>query len=217
MEDDDIRLEKTIFYPRGGGQPADKGQVIHQGQEYTVDKIKRTKDGIYLKLKGDTSALQPGDTVLQQVDWDYRYQLMKHHTSLHILSAVVWDKFEAKVTGGTIYQNKARLDFDLDDFSQELAEELVDEVNDIIAQDHQIEISFVDREVAESDPALIRTKINLLPKFITEIRLVKIGDVDIQADGGLHVHSTAEIGRIKLIDTDNKGKGRKRIAIGTVS
>jgi len=205
-----VKLEKTIFYPRGGGQPADRGQLIVNGTAYPVKKIHSTHDGVFLEIDG---TLAVGDEVIQQIDWDYRYQLMQHHTVLHLLSAVVWDRFEAKVTGGTIYPNRARLDFDLDEFSTDLAEELVATVNQLLGEDHQVSISFVDRKVAEEDPELIRTKVNLLPDFITEIRLVRIGDVDLQADGGLHVHSTREIPGVKLLDTENKGKGRKRISV----
>lgn len=207
-----IKLKQVLFYPRGGGQPDDRGVLMHNNKSYQVTAIDKTDHGIYLKVD-DRGDLQVGDEVNQQIDWDYRYKLMKHHTTLHILSAVVWDKFQAKVTGGTIYHDKARLDFDLQEFNSELAKQLVDEVNKIIQQDHKISISFVNRQEAEQDPDLIRTKINLLPPSITELRLVKIGNVDIQADGGLHVRQTSEIGQVELVKTENKGKGRKRITV----
>ena len=177
--------------------------------------IKSTPQGTFVKLKGEPQ-VEIGKQVLQKIDWDYRYQLMKHHTVLHILSAVVLQKFEANVTGGTIYIDKARLDFDLQEFNKNLAQSLVDEVNTIILQNHEVSIQFVDRNTAERDPELIRTKVNLLPSFITEIRLVKIGDVDIQADGGLHVKKTSELSNIELVKTENKGKGRKRITVSII-
>jgi misacylated tRNA(Ala) deacylase len=157
--------------------------------------------------------IQVGDDVQCEVDWDYRYKLMKHHTALHILSAVVWDETQAKVTGGTIYENKARLDFDLIEFNKEMAAGFVEKTNQLIDEDHKVSIDFLSREEADKDPDLIRTKVNLLPKSITEIRTVKIGDVDLQADGGLHVKSTKEIGSVSLVKVENKGKGRKRISI----
>ena len=141
---------------------------------------------------------------------------MKHHTTLHVLSAVVFRNYEAKVTGGTIYEDKARLDFDLQEFNKDLAESLVQETNEELKKDHQVSVEFISREEANKRPELIRTKVNLLPDSIKTLRLVKIGDVDIQADGGLHVKSTKEIGDIQLVKVENKGKGRKRITVGVV-
>lgn len=211
ITDDGIQVDKVLFYPRGGGQPDDKGVVVHNDKEYEVTGIRKEEGNLVLLVDGDFSV---GDKVVQKIDWDYRYRLMKHHTSLHVLSAVVWDKFEAKVTGGTIYENKARLDFDLAEFNKDMAQDLVAETNKLLQQGLEVDVKFVPRDEAEKDPNLIRTKINLLPKNITELRLVKIGDVDIQADGGLHVKNTDEIGEIELLKTENKGKGRKRISIG---
>ncbi len=210
IEERGIKFEQTIFYPQGGGQPEDKGVIVVDGTEYPVTGIKSTADGTFIK---SDAPLKVGNSYDQKIEWDYRYQLMQHHTILHILSAVVWDKFQAKVTGGTIYHDKARLDFDLVEFNKQLAQELVDEVNRIIADHHQVTIQFVDRQTAESDPELIRTKVNLLPAHVKEIRLVKIGNVDIQADGGLHVNNTSELNSVTLVKTENKGKGRKRITV----
>ncbi|MDH5644844.1 MAG: alanyl-tRNA editing protein [Candidatus Heimdallarchaeota archaeon] len=203
-------LEQTIFYPQGGGQPMDKGVLIWNNEDYPVIEIKKIDDKL-IHLTEHTFSV--GDKVTVKIDWDYRYALMKHHTALHILSAVVYRKYQAKVTGGTIYEDKARLDFDLSEFGFEMANDLVEETNNEIRRDHLVEIEFLDREAADKNPELIRTKVNLLPKSINEIRTVKIGDIDLQADGGLHVLKTSEIGEVQLVKIENKGKGRKRISI----
>ncbi|MHA2170045.1 MAG: alanyl-tRNA editing protein [Candidatus Kariarchaeaceae archaeon] len=205
-----IILDRTIFYPQGGGQPSDQGKLISGGSEIPIVALKKQGNVVLHQIDGD---VQVGDDVQCEVDWDYRYKLMKHHTALHILSAVVWDETQAKVTGGTIYENKARLDFDLIEFNKEMAAGFVEKTNQLINEDHEVSIDFLSREEADKDPDLIRTKVNLLPKSITEIRTVKIGDVDLQADGGLHVKSTKEIGSVSLVKVENKGKGRKRISI----
>ncbi|MHA2252315.1 MAG: alanyl-tRNA editing protein [Candidatus Kariarchaeaceae archaeon] len=208
--DEGVILDRTVFYPQGGGQPSDRGKLMVEGKEFDVLKLKKQGDQVIHTIDGE---LNIGDQVKGIVDWEYRYQLMKHHTALHILSAVVWRETEAKVTGGTIYEEKARLDFDLAEFNREMAAEFVEKTNKIILEDHAVQISFLSREEADKDPDLIRTKVNLLPPSITEIRTVKIGDVDLQADGGLHVKSSKEIGSIRLEKVENKGKGRKRISI----
>lgn len=204
-----VILDKTIFYPRGGGQPEDKGLII-AGREYEVTGFERNEEGIIHKVE---PGLAVGDIVKLKIDWEYRYQLMRHHTALHILSAVVNRKFEnTKVTGGNISFDKARLDFDLSEFKKDMAQGVVDEVNTEIERDHKVSVSFMAREEVEKVPELQRTNI-VLPESITTFRIVKIGDIDMQADGGLHVNSTNEIGRVKLVKTDNKGKGRKRVTI----
>ena len=213
VHEEGVILDQTIFYPQGGGQPSDRGYLEKDGQRFNLTGLKKDSENLYHQIEGD---LSPGDEVKAVVDWDYRYKLMKHHTALHVLSAVVFRKYKAKVTGGTIYENKARLDFDLQEFNREIAQQVVDELNEELVKDHQIEIGFLRREEADKNPDLIRTKVNLLPKSISEIRTVKIGDVDFQADGGLHVKSTKEIGKVQLGKVENKGKGRKRITISVI-
>ena len=214
-----VAFNKTIFYPQGGGQPSDRGTIssIDNELQCTVMGIQKLGNKlIHTISEVQASKFAVGDKVILRIDWDYRYKLMKHHTSLHVLSAVVYRKFDAKVTGGTIYEDKARLDFDLPELNRETAIELVKETNEELQKAHKISVEFVSREEADNRPELIRTKINLLPASVTEIRLVKIGDIDLQADGGLHVKSTDEIGKVELKKIENKGKGRKRISISVV-
>lgn len=212
-------FENTIFYPGGGGQPADRGYIEDSdGNHFEVKMAKKKSNEIVhiLSNMDNMNKLKVNQEIKIFIDWDYRYKLMKHHTALHILSAIVYNKYKAKVTGGTIHENKARLDFDLDEFNREIAEELLQDVNTAIQQNHPISITHISRDDLSNQPELIRTATNLIPESVKLIRLVQIGDIDIQADGGLHVKNTSEIGKVVLEKIDNKGKGRKRISINAV-
>ena len=205
-------LKDTVFYPRGGGQPDDEGTITYKNQEVNVVGLKKTKDGVEHLLDPMIQA-KPGETVLLRINWERRYKLMKLHTALHVLSALVYKKYGKLVTGGNISPDKARLDFDLEKLTPEIKQTLEDELNSELEKGHEVQAKFLPRKEAEKIPALIRTKINLLPKEIDPIRVVKIGDIDYQADGGLHVVNTREIGKIRIVKIENKGKGRKRITI----
>ena len=210
IRDDGIILDKTIAYPQGGGQPSDKAKFILDGEEIIITKIRKIGAEVLHTIDGTVNV---GDTLTVKIDWEYRFKLIRHHTALHVLSAIVWDKYKAKVTGGTIYHNKARLDFDMIEFNKDIAQKIIDDVNEILKTDHMVEVSFITREELKNNPELIRTKVSLIPESVKMIRLVKIGDIDLQADGGLHVRSTKEIGTMGLQSISNKGKGRKRINI----
>lgn len=212
-------FENTIFYPGGGGQPADKGYIEDNEGNHIEIKTAKKKSGEIVHILSNTDDLnkfEKNQEIKIFIDWDYRYKLMKHHTALHILSAIVYDKYKAKVTGGTIHENKARLDFDLNEFNKDIAKQLLQDVNAAIKQNYPISISHISRDDLSNQPELIRTATNLIPESVKLIRLVKIGDIDIQADGGLHVKNTSEIGKVVLEKIDNKGKGRKRISINAV-
>lgn len=206
--------DTSIFYPRGGGQPEDKGVLIDAlGGEFPVLGLYRVGNALEHHTSNN---FEIGDQIKMKIDWEYRYKLMKHHTSLHLLSAAVNNMFdETTVTGGNIYPDRARLDFDLKDFDKSRVPQLIEKLNEMIRQEHEVSIAFMNRDEAESHPQLFRTT-KVLPKTIQKIRVIKIGDVDIQADGGLHVNNTREIGKVVLVSTDNKGKGRKRITIKVV-
>lgn len=219
ITDAGIVLNKTIFYPQGGGQPSDRGLITRQSDNYEVKIDGMQREGqmlIHIVENDQLTKFTVGEEIKLTLDWDYRYKLMKHHTALHVLSAVVYRNFKAKVTGGTIYEDKARLDFDLPELNRETATELIKETNKELQKGHKISVEFISREEADQRPELIRTKINLLPESVRKIRLVKIGNIDLQADGGLHVHNTEEIGTLELKKIENKGKGRKRISIGVI-
>ena len=154
-----------------------------------------------------------GDEVTGTVDWDRRHQLMRTHTAMHVLCGVIWNEWGKAVTGGNMEPLEARMDFEFDPLPEAFAPRVEELVNDAIAADHPIEIEFLPRDTALEDADLIRTKVNLIPATVTEIRVVDIVGLDKQADGGTHVRSTAEIGRFEVVKTESKGKGNKRLRI----
>jgi misacylated tRNA(Ala) deacylase len=160
-----------------------------------------------------TGGGQPDDTLTGRVDWQRRYRLMRTHTALHLLCGVIWRDYKAAVTGGNMDTDEGRLDFELHDFSNELAQEIVTKVNEEIAAARPIEVKILPREEAFQIPDLIRTKINLLPEGIQLVRTVNIVGLDLQADGGTHVANTREVGRVALLKTRSKGANNKRIII----
>jgi misacylated tRNA(Ala) deacylase len=210
-----IALNRTAFYATSGGQPNDLGQIQLNGQTWNVTDVRREGEHVWHTLEGDTTPAV-NDTIQGQIDWERRYRLMRTHTALHILCGVIWRDYQAAVTGGNMDTSEGRLDFELRDFSAELAQEIIGKVNAEIAADRPIEVKILPREEAFQIPDLIRTKINLLPEGITEIRTVNIVGLDLQADGGTHVASTGEVKGVALIKTRSKGANNKRIIIGLV-
>jgi misacylated tRNA(Ala) deacylase len=209
-----IALDRSAFYPGGGGQPADQGTltVISSGETLPITSIK--KDGALVRLTLESnSKLAVGDTVRGEVDWPHRYRLMRTHTALHVLCGVVFKDFGALVTGGNMGIDKARMDFELEDLSPERVAQIERRANEEIAAGHEIRVRILPREEAFQIPDLIRTKINLLPEGISEIRTVEIVGLDLQADGGTHVNNTREVGGIKVIGTRSKGRINKRLEI----
>ena len=213
VTDKGIVLDRTAFYPGGGGQPPDTG-VLRFGdgdQEVTVKRIRRT-DGEYVhELNGEFPTV--GTKVHGVLDWDRRYQLMRTHTALHILCGVVWRDYGAHVTGGNMEPLKARMDFEFENMTAEFAREVEGLINKEVEAARDIEINNLPREEAFQIPDLIRTKINLLPPQIQEIRTVDITGLDLQADGGTHVANTREVGRIRVVGHESKGRINKRLRI----
>jgi misacylated tRNA(Ala) deacylase len=211
VDGDQVALDHTLFYPTGGGQPHDIGRL---GDAAVVDV---RKDGplVWHRLDGPVPGV--GDTVHGDVDWERRHQLMRTHTALHVLCGVIWNEWGVPVTGGNMEPLSARMDFEFDPLPEGFGATVEQLVNDALAADHPIEVSFLPRDVAVLDADLIRTKVNLIPESVQEIRVVDIVGLDKQADGGTHVRSTAEVGRIKVLKTESKGKGNKRIRIEVTS
>ncbi|NNJ13500.1 alanyl-tRNA editing protein [Chloroflexales bacterium ZM16-3] len=212
VEGDDAALDQTAFYATSGGQPHDGGQITQGGRSWRVTGVRRAGDLIWHTLQG-ASAPAVDDIVHGEIDWDRRYKLMRTHTALHLLCGVIWRDYQAPVTGGNMDTDEGRLDFELPGFSNELAQEIVAKVNEEIAANRPIEVKILPREEAFQIPDLIRTKISLLPEGISEVRTVNIVGLDLQADGGTHVASTAEVGRVSLVKTRSKGASNKRIII----
>lgn len=210
-----VILDRTALYPGGGGQPADHGALALDSASLPVTGSKRDGDAI-VHLIDQTAALPDvGATVTGTVDWDRRYALMRMHTALHILCGVVFRDYQALVTGGNMEPDHARMDFEMDSaaFTPERVEEIRQRANAEIAAARDIRVAIHPREEAMQIPDLIRTKINLLPEAIQEIRTVEIVGLDLQADGGTHVANTREVGGIEVTGTRSKGKINKRITI----
>ena len=213
VADDGLYLDRTVFYVRGGGQPGDVGTISWDGGSIEVVDTVR-KQGRPFHVVGEGAALpEPGTAIHGEIDWGRRYLTMRTHTALHALSGVVYRDFGAKVTGGNMTPGEARMDFELDGISVEFGKSVERKLNEELVKGYPTEIIVLAREIALQDPDLIRTKVNLIPEFVKEIRVVDIKGLDRQADGGTHVNSTLEVGRIEVMKTESKGKANKRMRI----
>ena len=210
-DDGRVLLDRTVFYPGGGGQPHDVGE-LHVGEDrLSVTRVAADGRGVWHWLDGGLPSA--GTNVRAEVDWERRYRLMRTHTAMHALCGVVWERFASPVTGGNMEPGVGRLDFELPDWDPEDREPLETELNAQLAAARPVEIAFLPREVADRDPLLIRTKVSLLPASLTEVRVVDIVGLDRQADGGTHVSSTTEVGRVRIAKIESKGKGFRRIRL----
>jgi misacylated tRNA(Ala) deacylase len=210
---DGLFLDRTVFYARGGGQPGDVGMIRWDGGEVEVlDTIRR--EGIPFHLVAEGSPLpEPGTPVHGRIDWERRYRTMRTHTALHALSGVIFRDFGAKVTGGNMEPGVARMDFELDGITVEFGQEVERRLNQELIRGYPTEVIYMAREEALKDPDLIRTKVNLIPDWVREIRVIDIVGLDRQADGGTHVASTLEVGQVRVVKTESKGKANKRMRI----
>ena len=207
-----LRLDCTAFYPGGGGQPFDLGTIHYADTKYNVVKMIRQNNVIWHVVDG-VCTLGVGQAVKGIIDWELRYKLMRTHTAMHILCGVVWRDYGAKVTGGNMSPLRARMDFEFESMHAALVQEIEEKINLEVNASRDILVEIVPREEAFQIPDLIRTKINLLPKGIREVRTVEIVGLDLQADGGTHVANTSEVGIIKVVDYKSKGRINKRIVV----
>jgi misacylated tRNA(Ala) deacylase len=207
-----IVLDRTVFYARGGGQPGDIGILATSAGDIKVLDTFRV-GGRILHAVEDPGGLEPGMEVEGVIDWDRRYRLMRTHTALHALSGVIYRDFGAKVTGGNMEPGVARMDFELESMSVELGRQVEEILNAELVKGYPAEVVFMAREAAILDPDLIRTKVNLIPDYVREIRVIDIVGLDRQADGGTHVASTLEVGQVRVTKTESKGKANKRMRI----
>jgi len=206
-----IILNQSAFYPGGGGQPCDYGVILFGDQQCRITKTKKNgNDSLHFTPDPLPSK---GTEVKGIIDWDRRYQLMRTHSALHVMCGVIWRDYQAQVTGGNMEPCKGRLDFELESFSAELVREIEEKINLEVQQKRPVTISVLPREKAFQIPDLIRTKINLLPESLKEVRVVTIDGLDIQADGGTHVADTKEIGAVRIVKHKSKGRINKRIEI----
>jgi misacylated tRNA(Ala) deacylase len=204
---DQVALDRTAMYPTGGGQPHDTGTLA----DSRVVDVRKEGDLVWHRLDGPVPA--EGEQVHVTIDWERRHALMRTHTALHVLCGVIWNEWGKAVTGGNMEPLEARMDFEFDPLPEGFGPRVEQLVNAELTAGRPIEVSFLARDQALEDEDLIRTKVNLIPESVREIRVVDIVGLDKQADGGTHVRSTAEVGRLQVTKTESKGKGNKRIRI----
>lgn len=209
--DGGVVLDRTAFYPGGGGQPSDVGTLSAGDHTWPVTRLKRADGRLVHCLEGEPPAV--GTAVTGRLDWERRYRLMRTHTAMHVLCGVIWRDYQASVTGGNMELLKGRMDFEFERMQQELVAEIEAAVNREVAAARPVRVQILPRAEAFQIPDLIRTKINLLPEGIAEVRTVAIVGLDLQADGGTHVANTREVGRIRIVDYKSKGKINKRIYV----
>ena len=209
-----VALDATIFYPTGGGQPHDTGTLRWDGGEAQVVDVRKQGADVWHTLEG--AVPEVGVEVEGTIDWDRRHRLMRTHTALHVLCGVIWNEWGVPVTGGNMEPLSARMDFELDPTPEGFGARVEELVAAEIAADRPIEVSTIPRGQAVLDEALIRTKVSLVPESVANIRVVDIVGLDKQADGGTHVRSTGEVGGVRVVKTESKGKGNKRVRIEVV-
>jgi misacylated tRNA(Ala) deacylase len=207
-----IVLDRSAFYPGGGGQPADEGTLLWQGVETRIAGV-RKGDDLYLIPAEDDPLPVPGTVVTAAVADERRSALMRTHSALHVLCGVVFRDFGALVTGGNMEPLVARMDFNLTEVPPGFKEAVEAACNTEVAADRRIDVRVLPREQAFAIPDIIRTATNLVPESVQEVRIVDIVGLDCQADGGTHVASTRQIGRIRVAKIENKGKGFRRLRI----
>lgn len=207
-DDKYVILDKTAFYPKGGGQPWDEGFIRKNGDEFKVVYTGKFSGEISHEI--DKPGLKEGDEVTCEIDWERRYTFMRHHTACHLISNILYKRTDAKITGNQIELDKSRMDFSMTDYSPEKLHDFVEEANGIIGKDLPVSVDYMTRDEVMEKPELARLAIGL-PKNITEFRIVRIGDIDEQVDGGTHVNHLGEIGTIEMIKTVNKGKNNRRM------
>jgi misacylated tRNA(Ala) deacylase len=211
VEGQAVALDQTAFYPGGGGQPHDTGRLSWREGSARVVKVQKQGDLVWHSLEGAVPSA--GAALGGTLDWERRYRLMRTHTALHVLCGVVWRDYGALVTGGNMDPLQGRMDFEFETMRKELVAEIEARVNTEIGAARAVRVAILPREEAFQIPDLIRTKINLLPPQIQQVRTVEIVGLDLQADGGTHVANTAEVGCVRVVDYHSKGAINKRIYI----
>lgn len=211
VSDNRVVLEQTTFYAQSGGQPADQGMLVWSGAQARITDVRRQGDQIWHQLEGALPV--EGTQVHGQLDWTRRHALMRAHTALHILCGVIWRDYGAHVTSSSMEPGKGRQDFELERLTLDFVTEVERRVNAEIEADREVRIRFLPRAEAFAIPDLIRTKINLLPEGIEQVRVCEIVGLDLQADGGTHVARTGEVGRVRVVGHESKGRINKRVRI----
>ncbi len=212
-ENHGVILTQTTFFPGGGGQPADFGTLHFDDKKHAVKRAKRIKGQIVHLLDKGTPLPEIGTLVEGGINWEHRYQLMRTHTAMHILCGVIYRDYGASVTGGNMEPLSGRMDFEFESMHKDLVNAIEEAINEEVQKGLSVTWRELPREEAFQIPDLIRTKINLLPDHIQQVRVVEIEGLDLQADGGTHVKNTSEVGPIHIVDYKSKGADNKRIYV----
>ncbi|HEX8940628.1 MAG TPA: alanyl-tRNA editing protein [Candidatus Limnocylindrales bacterium] len=209
-----VVLDRTVLYPGGGGQPSDGGLLrAADGRTWVVTGARRSGPDVIHELEPGVTPPAVGERLAVELDWQRRHALMRTHTALHVLCGVVWRDHRAQVTGGNMEPLAGRMDFEFETMSGELVGSIEARVNEELAADREVRVRVLPRDEAYAIPDLIRTKVNLLPPGIEEVRTIEIVGLDLQADGGTHVGRTGEVGRVRVTGYESKGRINKRIRI----
>ena len=209
VDDNRVELDQTAFYATSGGQPHDTGHITWESGAASVIDVRTAEGKVFHTLAGLIPEV--GTEIHGEIDAERRKNMMRTHTAMHILCGVIWRDWKRVVTGGNMDSLSGRMDFEIDQIPEGFAQKIEDLCNIEIKADRPVEVSFMSRESAVFDRDLIRTKTNLVPESVSEIRVVDIVGLDRQADGGTHVSSTNQVGRIEITKTESKGKGFKRV------
>lgn len=210
-EGTEVLLDRTAFYPGGGGQPSDRGILRQGGTAWLVVGLRGSPQGIWHRLEGAPPALEA--EVEGELDWERRHRLMRTHTAMHILCGVVWRDYGAQVTGGNMEALRGRMDFEFPRLTQDLVKEIETKIRLEVGANRPVQTRILPRAEAFQIPDLIRTKVNLLPPELQEVRVVEIVGLDLQADGGTHVAATGEVGEVRIVDYKSKGALNKRLVV----
>ena len=202
-----VKLDRTAFYPTSGGIPCDKGKFIVNDKEIIVSEVYKRNNEIWHVV---SEKIEIGKEVKGIIDWDRRYKLMRYHTADHLISALLYKKFNAMITGNQTYLDYSRIDFNLEKFDKDLLKQVIDEANEIIKKDIEVKIYYLPREEAMKIPGIVKLAAKLPPN-VEKLRIVEIPGIDIQADGGCHVKKLSEIGKLEFIKAENKGKNNRRL------
>jgi misacylated tRNA(Ala) deacylase len=213
LDEHAVVLDRTAFYPGGGGQPCDLGVILFNEVAAPLTRVQKRGADVWHFIAPESPLPQVGTLVLGRLDWKRRYALMRTHTALHVLCGVVFRDYGALVTGGDMEPLQGRMDFEFESMHGDLVRQIEAAVNLEVQKGRAVRVEILPREQAFQIPDLIRTKINLLPEGITHVRTVEIVGLDLQADGGTHVHNTSEVGMVRVVDYKSKGKINKRIYI----
>jgi len=208
VEQNKIELDKTAFYPLGGGVMGDKGKIISNGQDFEVKSVSKSAGKVFHEL--DKEGLKVGNDVHGIIDWNRRYKLMRMHTAAHLLSGVFFHEAKILITGNQIDVEQSRMDFNLENFDRAIIEEYCKKSNDLIKENLTIKIYYMQKEEALKDPGMVKLA-GVLPPNVPELRIVEISGFDRQPDGGCHVSSLKEIGEIVISKVENKGKNNRRL------